>query len=684
MIEPGRLYTLLQPHLDRPARPRGDSGQTIMSFCPAHPDGKKKGNRSLGLNRERGLSCFAGCDFKAILDAMRVDLKDMDDHTAQPIQPLPRPEHQMNLVKTYQYRDTAGKVVAEKGRFEAEDGTKEFKWRLPGIQGWPGIKPMRMEDIPLYGAELLDTIPADEPVYFTEGEKACDACRDAGLPAVTLGGGAGQKAFGTALEPLRGRNVILWPDNDAAGRTYMSRVEASLRDVSAKPRYLSVTWVQREKDDAADYFAGGGTVEAVRESVVTQTVSEIYDRDAVRVKVPTPSGVVHFSFDEISKTRHEFETQVTIHRNGAAPDDEEPYIQRINLLSGTARTNLRRDLEGMYGKSYKWTAVLNSAFAAAQKAFISQDKAVDIAMVPYSRNEDKFHIAPLLPVDAPTIIFGMGSAAKTYMAQSMTLAMACGGSFVGIPALDTRVMYLDYEDDESTFANRMHRIALGAGLPSIPRSSIFYRNAGGVSLPELANTLRTEILELGIEYIFIDSIAAACAGDPEKSDSAQGYFNAVAKLQIGSCHIAHTTKQEESLYPFGSIMWHNRARRTWYISRVDEEDSDTIDVGWYCRKANEGRKSKSFAMSVRFDGDDGPVVMSRSNIQAVPDLAKKTSSHDQVWHILEGRKLNVLEIAQETGLPMKDIDEVFRQDKGKRYTRIENPAGPRFSRKVLV
>ncbi len=52
------------------------SGAWMMAFCPvpAHGDGKKHGGRggeSLGLSYKGVLSCFAGCDFSAVMAALR-------------------------------------------------------------------------------------------------------------------------------------------------------------------------------------------------------------------------------------------------------------------------------------------------------------------------------------------------------------------------------------------------------------------------------------------------------------------------------------------------------------------------------------------------------------------------------------------------------------------------------------
>ena len=68
-------------------------------------------------------------------------------------------------------------------------------------------------------------------LLFVEGEKAADACINHGLQAVTNAGGAHQKEFGPGLVALRGRDVVLWPDNDDDGRALMDRLAPKLKPI---------------------------------------------------------------------------------------------------------------------------------------------------------------------------------------------------------------------------------------------------------------------------------------------------------------------------------------------------------------------------------------------------------------------------------------------------------------------
>lgn len=79
----------------------------------------------------------------------------------------------------------------------------------------------------LYGAELLHD--DDRPVLVVEGEKAAEAAREIfkASDVVTWSGGA-SNVLSNPWELIRGRNIILWPDNDKPGIDAMERLAKQL------------------------------------------------------------------------------------------------------------------------------------------------------------------------------------------------------------------------------------------------------------------------------------------------------------------------------------------------------------------------------------------------------------------------------------------------------------------------
>ena len=171
------------------------------------------------------------------------------------------------------YRDASGAILGYVFRFD-RGGEKEFRpltlWRH-SISGklewrWESWPPKR----PLFGLQGLAGRPS-APVVVCEGEKAADAATRLlpGYVAVTSPNGS--KSAGRAdWSPLRGRNVTLWPDADAAGLAYARTVA----DLATKAGAVSVTIISPPDGvavgwDAADALKEGSTKERVLELVGT-------------------------------------------------------------------------------------------------------------------------------------------------------------------------------------------------------------------------------------------------------------------------------------------------------------------------------------------------------------------------------------------------------------------------------
>jgi hypothetical protein len=630
------------------------SGEWIMGYCPVHADGTKhhgKGGHSLGLSNAGVLKCFAGCQFKDVMAALRER-----DPRPTPIQRPTGPSSPSQPVKVYKYVNEDGGVLAEKGRFETADGRKTFRWRLPGQDGWPADAGVKVADMPLFGLRLLKERP-DEPVYLVEGEKACEACWQHGLLAVSHAGGASTKDFGRSLEPLKDRLVMLWPDNDAPGRAYMAVVQARLASVASSVHIVNVP--VPEKGDAFDYFAQGGTVEHLEDASPTEPALHVLGEESLRVVYPTMAGPVTITFLEMEKGRRELDTELAIALHG----QRQPFTERINLLSASARTELRRSLEATYGKEFNWPLLLNTAFAMAREAFLQQDRGKDIYEVPDPVGEVLL-VPPLVVADGVTVVFGDGSSLKSYFLLALALHIGAGQEFCGLPVPIFPVLYVDYEDSAPNVRRRIKRIARGM-MPDLydtpPSNAIFYWDARGIPFKDQVDAIKKKVEKEGIGLLVIDSAAPATGGPPEESEPTLALFRALKKVGIPAIIIAHITKGSDTLKPFGSSFWHNEARRTWYVERIQEEDSDDLDIGLYCRKVNDGRLPAPLRFHVSFSGINGPVVLDLGDIAEVPELRDRMRPQGRVLAALANGPLTIREVAEETGLTQAATEKLLRR-----------------------
>jgi hypothetical protein len=237
---------------------RGDSGSGL---CPFHDDQ----NPSFSANLEDSRWLCHGCGEKGDLVTFiervyAVSTGEAIAHLKAEAGAPPLAEHKKALPATRRYsiRDADGVEVAVHVREDAENGSKTFRWERNGSIGLRGIK---TADLPLFGSELAATWSLEEAVFLVEGEKAADALRDHGFQALGTVCGASTMPSQEVLKVLAGKNVILWPDNDDAGRVHMFKIAERL-DTTAG--LVCLTWGAEKGDDAFEYFARGGTSDELK------------------------------------------------------------------------------------------------------------------------------------------------------------------------------------------------------------------------------------------------------------------------------------------------------------------------------------------------------------------------------------------------------------------------------------
>jgi 5S rRNA maturation endonuclease (ribonuclease M5) len=157
------------------------------------------------------------------------------------------------IVATYDYCDERGHRLYQSVRLEPgrDGGKKDFRQRQPdGSGGW--IWNLRGVRRVLYRLPELYEAPRDRLVFVVEGEKDVDRLRAEGLLATTNAMGAG-KWCPDYTEALRGRHVVILPDNDEPGRKHARAVAEALKGVAASVKVVELPGLP-EKGDVSDWL----------------------------------------------------------------------------------------------------------------------------------------------------------------------------------------------------------------------------------------------------------------------------------------------------------------------------------------------------------------------------------------------------------------------------------------------
>lgn len=212
--------------------PRYSAGDTIAFRCPVHADRVASGSLSEGEDGRALLYCHGGCETERIVEELGLEMKDLFVGD--------RVEDQY-----YDYTDERGRPLYRVVRFKPKAFTQERYEKSEG-RYVPGLGDVQRV---LYN---LRALAQAQTVYVVEGEKDADRLNSLGVTATCNVGGASNWRPEWA-ESLRGKDVIIVPDNDEPGEKHARTIQASLDGVA---RSVRVKYAARGKDISDHLDAG--------------------------------------------------------------------------------------------------------------------------------------------------------------------------------------------------------------------------------------------------------------------------------------------------------------------------------------------------------------------------------------------------------------------------------------------
>ncbi|APR98571.1 AAA family ATPase [Wolbachia endosymbiont of Folsomia candida] len=154
------------------------------------------------------------------------------------------------LTCSWNYYDENNQVIVIVNRFDPPGRKKEYR---------PfDVKTLSYEapnQRPLYN---IPGILKSDRIVLVEGEKCAEALIKHGITATTAMSGANADAKKTDWTPLKGKHVVIWPDNDKSGKNYADNSARKLLEIGvASLAVLEIPQGKPEKWDAADCVGEG-------------------------------------------------------------------------------------------------------------------------------------------------------------------------------------------------------------------------------------------------------------------------------------------------------------------------------------------------------------------------------------------------------------------------------------------
>jgi len=277
----------------------------FMARCPAHADK----NPSLAISEQNGsilLHCFAGCRYENIIRQLSfkgITIKNNLDVERSPGLPpgVNRRFKGMLYTAHWTYRDEYGEVIGYVVRYESGAGEKIIipYFKKESKMWKAGYATHLKNNRPLYNLDKIERASPEEEIFVVEGEKCADTLTKMGIIATTSPGGA-SAAKKADWGRLAGNKIIIWPDNDKAGKSYAANVFTELVNTGdSDPDIKAVDVDQlglKEKEDVYDWIRKGHTKKEILD-LPLYPVSDYSDLKAIVIE----PGEVWKAVDEAEK-----------------------------------------------------------------------------------------------------------------------------------------------------------------------------------------------------------------------------------------------------------------------------------------------------------------------------------------------------------------------------------------------
>lgn len=357
---------------------------------------------------------------------------------------------------------------------------------------------------------------------------------------------------------------------------------------------------------------------------------------------------VGIKIDRLSEDSRGNLTGEILVRSGLPGSDKHVHMGKLNLTSTQARDRLAKTLEKRID-SLDWYSILEQACVLTLSRYREGEPIEAIGHEPDSM-ELKYRLHPLLEEGEPTIIFAPGGSGKSYLADYIAVLVQYNypGVRDWIPETGN-VLYLDWEASKGVHQRRIWAIKTGLGITD--GTPILYRFCSQPLVTDIIEIQR-HVLESEAKLVIIDSQIAACSGDVEKAETASSYFNALRSLRCTTLTLDHVPKNSEGgKMPYGSVVKWNRARSIFELRNQQEPGENTMELGLYHRKHNEGRLLKPIGIRVQFEYGSSEtlekVIFGGCDIRDIPELSKGLSLKEQIVGFLKSGALSIEELAEE-------------------------------------
>jgi len=291
---------------------------------------------------------------------------------------------------------------------------------------------------------------------------------------------------------------------------------------------------------------------------------------------------------------------------------------KANLLSSSNRASIIRQLQDSDdGLRYlPWSWIIS---CITYKVVKNARKGEPVETIWPSEDDDltpSYLLEPILYLNHPTVIFGDYGSLKSLFALVIgyVAQLPYSDNKLGLVTMEesTHCLYLDYEDDPSSFRKRWGAIQKGFGIEAA--MPIQYRRMT-TTLADSIESLQQIKKDKDIKLLIIDSLGPAARGNLNDPEPAIRYHEALRKLGITSLTLAHCSKDQltKRRTIFGSVFFTNLARSVWECKAEQELGEDEAIISLKHTKANLSRLHSP--LGFRFTFTENSIAIAKADLR---------------------------------------------------------------------
>lgn len=319
-----------------------------------------------------------------------------------------------------------------------------------------------------------------------------------------------------------------------------------------------------------------------------------------------------------------------------------------------------------------WATGLKEAFYFAIKADREGAATLDLSTV--EPQGLVYLVEPLLEQGGSTRLIAPGGAGKSIMAMALALTVATGSrEFLGLhPQVTGPVLYLDWETNADTHAQRIRALCEPAGVSLPGRDMIFYRNER-VPLARSLQAVHRAARASQAVLLIVDSakMAAGPSGQSSGEEATLGLYLALREIGLPALIIDHKSKDDiakKRTGGYGNVFMENLARLQWEFTALTQVSSTEKRFVLALTKENNTGSQPPLGFALETKGGDHGLISATYRRMSVDAIRSQSDDSDLGERVLllfatSSEPLTVDRIAELVGTGKGSLRAMLNRDK---------------------